>query len=370
MALYGWILNTTPSAPFFSAVLGTAGHAVIEHFHTQKTWELPKLEILDLFTKAFDVELAKLMNLDQPLPDVPAGYDSIVMAMAGKASDYVNMLDGYQRHPKNREFHCLMAEQSFTLEIPAIDDQGNPIILADGTPSPPYLFTGMLDQFGVYGDGTSSLRDIKFRDNAFRPTRDEFNLNIQITIYATALAYGNPSCGNCKPRYIKKDIFDLSPILSYDGPCAQCKAKIGTPKWPRNYAQRCELVWMHDFDLHTKNQYVETVKDKVNKVFNPATGKMRQADVPNPKFFEGYKIGDYKGPGFIRTYRDDRELDLFISDILRVCDQIRQGHFHRRPGDHCNFWCKFKEQCTNGGEIGRSDTSIERIDAMAKTEPF
>lgn len=364
MALYRWVINLASTPPFFAAVCGTAGHAVIETMHRQQTFSLSSLSILDLFTTAFREELQKL----EILPEVPAGHDSLELAMAARANDYVEMLVGYQSNDRNRQFHALMVEQLFTLEIP--NPNINPLT---NEPYPNYLFTGMIDQAGVYHDGLYVIRDIKFREDPFRPTRVEFNLDIQMTTYAAAVAYGNPACGNCRPRYEKADIFDLSPRLVYKGPCPACRLKIGTPQWPRRFAERCEMIWMRDFAKYEKNQYSMYIDDKtLPKVLNPITKKFNIAQRINPNYLKGYKIGDQRGEGFIRTYREKGMLDVLMSDLLRICDQIQQGVFYRLPGKHCNQWCGYTEQCFGGAELQAAEANLVQLAATmcGGEEPF
>ena len=74
-------------------------------------------------------------------------------------------------------------------------------------------------------------------------------------------------------------------------------------------------------------------------------------EIINPKWEKGHKKGDYKGPGFLRTYRPPDKLRLLMGDVLAVCKDIRHGVFFRRPGSFCNHWCRFREACVQGVEI-------------------
>lgn len=368
MALYRWVINMQSTPPMFAAILGTAGHAVIRHMHETRIFCLSKIDLSTLFTQFFQEEIEVLKSKapptgESPLPAVPAGHANLDMAMYAVMPDYLAMLDGYQKHDRNRDFHTLLVEQAFVLVIPGVQDPRT------GITPPPYLFSGTIDQAGIYGDGTYTERDIKFRDSAFRPSRDEFDLDIQQTIYAAALAYGVPACGTCRPKYVQRDVFDLDPQLTYLGPCEVCKAKIGTPAWPQNFPTKCELVWMRDFNTYESNEYAEFVTDRsANKVINPKTGHLIMPRVPNPRFASGYKIGDQRGPGFIPTYRPPASLDILMSDVLAICDQIRAGVFYRLPGKHCNFWCGFTDQCVKGVETVAEAANLTQIGSYE--EPF
>lgn len=363
MALYRWILNLDQSAPFLSATLGTAGHAVVYNFHTTRKYDYTYMEVLEMLEEAFNAQIKK----DALYPTLPKGCETPSDAFALKSPDYAKLLLGYQYHPRNRQFHSTIHEQSFVLEIPA--GAGQP--LPNGAPSLPYLFTGQIDQGGYYDDGQLSIRDLKFRADEFKPSRAELDLNVQATIYCTAVRFGKPACSACRPRNIRDEINNTITI-QYDGPCESCRAKIGTPAWPMKYANLFELVWMNHFDIHAEDQHDEYIKDNTKpKVPNPkGKGPPVYPMVPNPKYNEGYKKGQYKGVGFLPTIRPPSSLNVMMSDVLRVCDSIRMGVFYRNPSDACNFWCKHQKSCIKGMELEINETALEQVSAVGTEDPW
>jgi hypothetical protein len=320
MALYGWLLGFKQESQFFSAVMGTAGHKVLEIIHKDQRFgedAFDYIDLLDELNTAFFDEIQKIQDSGQPIPNESAGCKNLDESFDEKSADYAEMIQGYMEHRRNKEFILTLAEQSFVLEVkPKQKDQSLP-------PIEPYLFTGTIDQIGVYSDGTQVIRDIKFRDNTFKPSRNKLDLDIQVTIYAAAIAFGSPACKKCKPRYEESQV-TTERFLVYDGPCEDCRKIRESVDWPGRFAERCEVVWMHDFQRYQRA-------------------------------YRGKKKGDYKGDGLLKTYRKPSQLKVLLADILKVCEMVRQGIFYRKPGDHCNYWCKFTEHCRNGLEVEIED---------------
>jgi hypothetical protein len=356
MSLYRWVLNLDQQPPWLSATMGTAGHYAIYKMHQQRKYDFDYLSMLSLLEEGFNAEIAKA----DAFPQIPASCQTIQEAFADKSNEFVNLLLGYQYHPMNQSFHSTMHEQSFVLEVPSVDED-----------MPPYLFTGQIDQGGFYDSGDFVVRDLKFRDNNFRPSKTELDLDIQFTIYSTAIKYGKPACTLCRPKY-NIDPFTGAAELIYHGPCESCKAKIGTPQWPQRYANRCEMVWMRDFDIHKKDQHDEWVIDNTKpKIPNPkGKGPPVYPRKRNPDFDSGYKKGQYKGVGFMSTIRAPSSLAILMSDVLRVCDHIRHGMFHRNPGDACNFFCRFREQCLKGLELEIEEANLATVSAIGTDDPW
>jgi hypothetical protein len=357
MALYRWVIEVEESAPWMAGLLGTAGHHVIFTMHTERRWDYSHHEISEIFQDAFYVELRKC----EVPPNVGQDYNSIDEQLAAVSPQYVEWLYNYQRLETNQQFYSTIHEQSFVLEL---RDQADP-------DAPPYYFTGQIDQAGLYENGDFVLRDIKFRDNNFRPSKVELQLDVQMSIYATALWHGKPACAECRPRYVTDPFGVQAKQLVYEGPCDKCSKLMGTPAWPMRPPVRCEMIWMRDFELHTKDQYDKEVIDKtLPKVRNPETNRLVYARVPNPDWAKGYKAGDMKGEGIIKTYRNLRDLDVLMSDVLTICKFIRNGAFYRKPGDQCNFWCKYKESCLKGIELEATSTRIEEAKGYGTEDPF
>lgn len=354
MALYRWVLGMEEEEPFFAAVLGTAGHEVIYHMHTRRRYDYKYTELMDMFCRAFGKEIKKL----DVLPAIAPKYDSWKEQLAAHAPTYVQMLQGYQSNRINKEFHSTMHEQQFVL------------VVKDEETGDEYLYTGTLDQGGVYDDGVYAMRDIKFRDDAYRPNRLELDLNIQITVYSAALTYGNPACWECRPKYAEQEYDSIKRALRYDGPCDECKKKIGTPKWPRRVPERCEIVWMRDYLTYQKDQYAKEVVDKTTKVKSAKTGRLVYKRITNPQWVEGYKAGDQRGPGVIKTYRTRESIDILMSDVLRICKDMRDAHFYRSPGSHCVQWCRHNQACKAGIELEIEDADLTDVTTFGTEEPF
>lgn len=357
MSLYQWIINLEPRPPFMAAVLGTAGHEVIFQMHEERDFDMTKMELRSRFCQAFDKELDTL----DKLPDLSKGYDSIEEERDAKAELYIELLDGYRKQDINRDFISVIHEQRFVLELESHDSDV------------PIIMTGVIDQGGVYQDGTFVIRDIKFRDNNFRPGYVQTKLNMQLSIYAAGFQFGKPACEKCMPTY-EEDVFSTNldgetKKLKYNGPCDACSAKIGTSLWPQRKIDKCEIVWMRDYEVYKKDQYARYVKDKSKKVKNPKTGRMVYADVINPKWQEGYKTGDYRGSGIISTKRTDSDLGVLMSDVVRICEEIRKGSFYRKPSDACNFWCNHRDSCMGGIELEVKELNLQDANDFC-TEDF
>lgn len=355
MSMYRWIYGIEEEQPFFAAVLGTAGHEVIFQMHQNRKFNYDYLTLLDMFCQAFEKQIAKMAHL----PRLGKGFDTWQQQLAECAPDYVAMLEGYQEDEKNQSFFSLLHEQAFVLEVKVPQYEK------------PLLFTGQMDQVGVYEDGTFALRDIKFRDNAYRPSRTEFDLNIQMTVYAAALRYGQPVCEACRPRYEEVEFMGRKELV-YEGPCLKCSEMIGKPNaWPRRFAEQCELIWMRDYERYKKDEYSKEITDKsLPKVKSATTNRKVFATVPNPKWINGYKAGDYKGPRFIPTYRKPDMLLTLMEDVVQLCEEIRSGVFYRNPGDHCNNWCKFKEKCLAGMKMRASEVDLAAVHSYGTEDPF
>lgn len=369
MGMYRYVLGLEETRPFFAALLGTAGHDVIYHIHKNKKFNHTGIELMEMFEQAFRTELHKAPTL----PSIRKQFDGIDSQLADALPLYTELLRNYQAHKRNQSFLATMHEQSFVLIIPDLSDPSNP--------SSPFIFTGQIDQAGFYDDGTFSMRDIKFRDNTFRPSRTELDLNLQLTIYSAAIAYGQPACFQCKPTYtlVPASSPGSAPVqqLTYHGPCDSCTRLIGTAAWPSTpsnpkFVERCEVVWMRDFAIHAKDQYEKIIIDnKSPKIPNPkGKGPPIFPRRYNPDYHSGYKVGDLKGPCFLTTYRTQASIQILMADILALCKNLREGQFHRKPGSHCNFWCKYVEQCKSGIELQVKEANMANVVTFGTEDPF
>lgn len=344
MCLYKHILNIEEVDTYFAALLGTAGHKVIYIIHRDKTFDLSYFQVYQRLEEAFN----EALNEQSSLPLISKNFDSIQDQLTSKLPTYASLVYEYMQDDRNQSFHSTMHEQYFVLPVP---DSKNP--------DHPFLFSGQIDQAGYTDDGTFLLRDLKFRDSALRPTKIELDLDIQLTVYATALRHGKPACSKCRPRY-EQDFVTQEQRLVYTGPCAYCRVKIGTPAWPQQQPDFCELVWMMDYQKYERDQYSQFngIDKSLPKIKNHATGRLVYQKRENPNWYEGYKKGDYKGPVFLRTQRSVTACEIYFSDILVVCESLRSGIFHRNPGSHCHLWCRHKEPCLQGLELQMEEADL------------
>lgn len=352
-AMYDAILHFDESTPFFAAIAGTAGHEVMFKAHAKRNFNLSYMQIMEMFTEAFQDTIASVEHL----PNIGVNFSSLDEQLASITPSYTQMIHGYLSHKKTESFHSTLHEQLFALSLNA--EHLSPY---------PFIFTGTIDQAGYTSDGNFVLRDIKFRDDAFRPEFTQFSLDIQMTVYAYALRYGVPACEKCRPYYNEADNYKCV----YHGPCDKCAAKIGTAQWPQKYPEVCELVWMRDFLRYSKDQFSEYIKDpdKV-KVRNPKTGKPIIREIRNPKYAKGYKTGEFKGEGFIPTTRPPTKLEVLMADVLRVANSIRNGIYYRKPSERCNRWCRFREHCVNQIELDMETSDVSQLgSAFATHDPF
>lgn len=337
MMLYRWILQHQSSTSWFASVLGTAGHRVVEHFHTNKYFKNSYVEISALFHDYLKDSIQKL----EELPNIQQKFDTLEQQCEHYVPEYAEMLKGYQDDETNSDFNATLIEQTFVLSLTDRFERR-------------FLFTGTLDQAGYYGNGSFVLRDVKFRDNKFRPRKTELDLNLQLSLYAYALRHGSPSCEECKPNY------SIEGELLYDGPCETCSKKIGTPLWPQLITEKCELLWMRDYTKRKKDEYAKYIVSDTEKEKNHKTGRMIKKRLINPKWIEGYKKGDKTGSGKLSTERSAAFLEVHISDLLQLASMIRDGMFYRKAGDQCNYWCQFKEPC-----LGMLETEVEEVDVYS-----
>lgn len=305
MASYRWIYEFADSSdeygetkiPYLATLLGTAGHSVIEIMHIQKKFDYNSIELIQMFTDAAHEALE-----EYPIPPaLPAGEENINEAIEMKALEYSEFIEGYQKQhlalPKR--LIISMFEQEFVLIIRYKEEE--------------YIFAGTIDQGGIYEDNVMTLRDLKFRDNAFKPNYIKLSLSHQMIVYAAAMKYGLPACKDCKPKYLIDD-GAMTRDIQYNGPCEKCKEKIGTFKWPGKFPTQCELVWMKDFAV------------------------LKRAS-------RGRKKGDFKGKGIYTIYLKKDRITNYLEDVLEWCHVFRHGFAPRNPGEMCMTFCDYKNQC-------------------------
>lgn len=350
MMLYKWIIGHEEEDTFMAALLGTAGHAVIENMHAEKSVKNFAYTTIDMQTLFVKCAMDALKSSAVP-PRISAKFKTITAQMNSVAPEYVQMLQGYAHDKRNQEFYATVCEQLFAL---AVEFEGHL-----------YLFTGTIDQAGYYQDGAFALRDIKFRANDFKPGPTELNLDMQLSMYAYALKHGVPACPNCKPRYSEEG------ELTYTGPCESCHAKIGTAAWPNLIAERSELIWMRDYAPRKRDEYTKWLTSDTEFEINPSTGRRRKKRVINDAWVHGYKQGDPSGKAIHASIKSVSFLNVRMADILRVAKLIKDGHFYRKEGSHCNFWCKFRQPCIDMLETQVQELDISDIESrVATVDPF
>ena len=321
MASYRWIFEFKdelneygePKVPYMATLLGTAGHAVIEAMHKEKKFDFELVELMEMF------QAAALEALEEyPIePKISKGYDSVEDEIEMKAIEYAEFIEGYQmKHRKLKpKLIVTMFEQEFVLPV----EYNNEI----------YIFNGTLDQAGIYADKRFTLRDLKFRDNAFKPNYVKLQLSHQMIIYSAALKYGVPCCKKCKPRY-NEDSATFTRDIEYDGPCESCTAKIGTHEWPQVFPSVCELVWLKDFSI------------------------LQRAS-------RGRKKGDFKGKGIYEMYIKRDKIKNYMQDVLKWCHAFKNGLHPRNPGEMCIMFCDYKNQCLQ--ELRSENINSENINS-------
>jgi hypothetical protein len=315
------------SIPFNSAVLGSAGHDVVELLHkfqAARNAHLSRLQVERAFSEFY---FSRINDLPVT-PQIAAGYDTLEDEYEMKSQDYIEMLMNYQEFNsvKTNNFVPVMLEQSFAFQLQYKGEV--------------FTFSGTIDQAGYYSyDGVFSVRDIKFRENAFKPNSVEMSLNKQLIIYSYALAHGNPSCKNCRPVYEESQVgttasasdssdtsnlFLYSPSrrVVYNGPCEECMKKKGTIQYPMSFPARGELVWMRDLV------------------------KLKKAN-------RGRSKGDFKGKVLYRMFVPPDRIIHYMTDILEQCYLFKHGYSVRHPGGHCLIFCDSASQCRK--ELYKSD---------------
>lgn len=355
-AFYDSVLKMEETAPFFAAILGTAGHQVIFDAHATRKGDSLAIAYGTLSTQFADA-FRDALNEAKKMPQIGEKFDSVDEVLQSKMPEYIQMISGYLQHKGNADFHSTLHEQLFVLQIscPELSDY-------------PFIFTGTIDQAGYNNAGQVVLRDIKFRADNFKPGFTDLSLNHQLTIYAYALRHGVPACRVCRPTYDQSDF-----SVVYNGPCDNCLALIGTNHWPQKYPQICQLVWMRDFLRRVKDEHPREIDDpKKRKVKSPVTNRMVKMKVANPAYIDGYKAGDYKGQGLITTSRGPAALNVLMSDVLRAANSIRNAVFFRNPSkEKCGFWCRHKENCVKQIELEMEMTHVSQLEqGMTMINPF
>ncbi len=315
-----------PRTPMMAALLGTAGHKVIEVMHKDDRMDMDYLAIMDLFQQSFHEEILNYSLTPEP----SAGFNSLQEELDSKTSDYTEYLEGYQQYHKKLKTKLIISMHE------------QPFVLLTRYKNKFYIFSGTIDQAGAYEDGKYVMRDLKFRDNAFKPNYVELQFSPQLMIYSAALKYGYPACQKCLPKYeegIDTQTFSLNRFVTYSGPCESCKAKIKTPEFPLRYPTQAELVWMKDFHI------------------------LKRA-------YRGKKRGEFKGKAIYKTFFPMSRIENYLSDILEWCYQFDNGFHPRKPSSSCLIFCIYKNQCLTELRLAdaNNETGTPIIDSLTGQE--
>jgi hypothetical protein len=293
-----------PRESSMAALLGTAGHKVIEIIHKDRRFDIQYIDLLNLFIDSFNDEL--LMCRIEPNPS--SGFETIEEELDSKSVTYTEYIEGYIEYHNKMKNNIIVTgfEQQFSMLI-----KYNSKI---------YVFSGTIDQIGTYQDGTFSIRDMKFRDNAFKPNYYELSFEPQFTIYASAMLFGYPACKECSPRYTERmneeKNYSVETIISYSGPCEECKKKMKTPKFPYIKPNLVELIWMKDFEKYQKST-------------------------------RGKNKGDFKGDCIYKNTVPIKSYIKILHELITLCELFENGLKIRSPGEHCMMFCDFKSNCIN-----------------------
>ncbi len=339
MAMFRWIMGLPQPKAWAAAFLGTAGHKVIEVMHRERNYEMTMQDIHDIFAPTYDEAVIRhLDETNQPHEAVMNFRDGL----SANLHDYTEYLKLYQKDERNRTFHPTIIEQDFVLIV--YDEEGKP-----------YVFTGTIDQAGYKLDGRFVMRDIKFKAKSFRPSYLESYLSTQLGLYSYALINGNPCCKTCRPKHVSNG---NSLRLEYHGPCRKCQAKIGTAAWPRYIPVETSYIWMKEYGVRQKDEHSRFIPHpEKKKAINPETGRLKIIEIQNPLWAEGYKKGDPGKDPFITTPRTLESLTVTMADLMTIASQFSSGKFYRRPGDACNNFCPYTQECRDA-----IDSKVAEVD--------
>lgn len=297
MYYFGRVLGLPRESTNFAALFGIAIHFAISHWHGLGR-QHDAAVLLQWYHEQLLKEIAKANAKGKTID----GFDGEETFEKWEPTAR-EILDGYVADPRN-DVDLVVNEHGFRV----------PIRSPRGTL---YWFIGFVDQIRLNPDRTLHVVDLK--TGTSRPDDHLLTLDEQLSLYAIACEHGT----------FRRDR-NSEPFI------------VGKP------AASVQLAVLRDYGTYKKNQYAETIKDpdKV-RVPNPkGTGKPVIREIPNPKYAEGYKKGDQKGPVFYRSLRSEFDLKQAELDLARVCASIQRKAFYRRPAKQgsCSF-CRFRREC-------------------------
>lgn len=297
MYYFSRVLGLQRESTHFAAIFGTAVHDAISNWHAFKR-KTPLERVIKDYDEKILSELARARGKGLAI-DAFEGEETI-LAYAETAEE---ILTGYTQDVRN-DVDLVVNEHGFELWV---ESKG-------GTR---YRFVGYVDQIRARPDGAVDVVDLKTGKR--RPNDHALALDEQLSLYAIAAKRGRFR------RRREDEAF-----------------QVNAPK-----IHTVQLAMLRDYCRYKKNEFAEVIKDpdKV-KVPNPK-GKGRDVirEIPNPKFEQGYKKGQVKGPVFYRSLRSDHDLKQAELDLARVCGSIQRKSFYRRSATGSCDFCKFKTEC-------------------------
>ncbi|MCZ6787590.1 MAG: PD-(D/E)XK nuclease family protein [Planctomycetota bacterium] len=296
---FKYTLGLTTDEIGWSALVGQAYHQVISDWHSlRREADLEQLEL------DFVADLRKRIAKEDAKQNTISRFEG-EPSIAAALEEATEVLAGYIEDPRNH-IELGLNEVRFEVEI-------------KGSGKTSYLFQGWIDQLRKLPDGRHELTDLKTGKN--RPNSFLLTLDNQLSLYALACVKG---------RFFRRG--------------EEGSFEIG------HLPELISIAHLKDYRKYKKNEFAKVIKDpdKV-KIPNPK-GKGRDVirEIPNPKYAEGYKLGEQMGQVFYRTQRSEFDLRQAELDLSRVCAAIRRKEFFRRPSAHgsCIGFCRYTQECT------------------------
>lgn len=299
MYYFARVLQLDRTTTHFAGMFGQAVHWAIANWHS-----LGRRDPVEVLADDYDKRLVGLIQQAEAKGLELQGFEGEETLEKHRAIS-TEMFAGYIGDARNH-VDLVVNEHRFEVDIVSSTKKV-------------YRFSGYVDQVRRHADGSLHLVDLK--TGSTRPDDHLLTLDEQLSLYAIAMARG---------RFMRPGRPDENPPF-------ELKARPAS----------LSLAMLRDYGRYEKNQFTEFIDDPSGaKVINPKTGRPNKAKIPNPKFAEGYKVGDLKGPVFYRTQRSDFDLRQAEIDLARVCGSIRMKQFFRRPSQHgsCDM-CRFRAEC-------------------------
>lgn len=285
----------------WGALVGSAGHAVVSSWHLRQRG--PAVERL---IEEFGQDLERRRDAAWNAGREVTGYDgeeSFLKAMREMAL----MLAGYVEDRRNH------------VELVANETRFRVTVKGGKTP---YPFAGTMDQVRRETNDTLHLTDLKFGKT--KPQQILLDLDPQLSLYAIACVQG--------------ELEQHTDVATTWVPLSERPAMLS-------------IIHMRDYLPYEKNQYAEfTTHPTEYEEYTDKRGatRKRKKRVPNPRFTEGYKVGELRGPVFYSTQRSAFDLKQAEKDLSRICAAINFKMFFRRPVNQgaCVGFCRYVAECT------------------------